>query len=130
MSYYNTSTINNYLAEYQSRKGKFLNKHNIEEKAKQMVRFKTRKHIDPNQRVSAQDVYKLNLDKKRKSISVKTRRSKGNDYKLFIGNNEESLDNYKNLDDLEPFNYDSVNYCDEEISFLFLGGRWVMAWHG
>ena len=125
MSNYTTSINNNYLAEYQSRKGKIMNKHNLEEKAKQIVRFKAKKHIDPNQWVSSNDIYKATLDKKRKSILVKTRRSKGNDYKLFVANNEVSIEGEDEDDSI------SEASLDDDIYFVFLGfGRWTAVWLG
>jgi hypothetical protein len=122
MSYNTTNTNNNYHADNyhadnQTRKGKFMNKHNIEEKAKEIVRFKRRKHIEPNQWISSNDIYKATLDKKRKSLLVKTRRSKGNDYKLFVANNEVSLEDNSN-------SIKGPNVY--EFYALFIGGRWVV----
>jgi hypothetical protein len=127
MSYHTTNSNNNYqadnyLADNQSRKGKFMNKHNIEEKAKEIVRFKRRKHIEPNQLISPNDIYKSTLDKKRKSILVKTRRSKGNDYKLFVANNEVSLEENYNLDDYDSKpNYNNFDYDDDDSYYVFGG---------
>jgi hypothetical protein len=100
MSDYTNQDID-YFTTYHSRKGKILNKHNMDQTYKRIKQYKLREDIEPNQWVSTYDVYKTLLDKKRKRMTIQSIRVKGNDYKFFTANNETPED----LEDLEEFEY-------------------------
>lgn len=120
MSETTNTTSNIYHAEYQSsdekdhsRKGKNMKKHSKNKLTKKILRFKAKEQIDSKQWLSAHDVYKAKLNKKRKRISVETVRSKGNDYKFFVSNNEIPQDN-EELDDDDSYDDDSYDLPEED----------------
>jgi hypothetical protein len=120
-----TLSINNiYLAENSSsdgqvhyRKGKIMDKHRIEKEIKKIISFKAKNLIDSSKRISMYDVYKAISDKKRKRIFVENKRCKGNDYKLFMINNEIPNDNAFDDNWDWSYAYDDSDYWNDSWEF-------------
>jgi len=90
---YRANNADNYQFEFESntieRKGKTLDKHNQDIIDSQIDKFREANNlIGVNDRISAYDVQKAKNDKKNRRREKKTIRTKGNDYKMSVANNE------------------------------------------